>query len=520
MDVEDLLALLHVGKAHLDLTVETSGAHERLVQDVGTVGRRKDDDTRIGLETVHLRKELVQRIFALVVARKAGILAAGPANGVDLVDEDDAGSLFLGLLEEVAHLARAHADEHLHELRTGHGEKRHVRLTGNGLGQQRLAGSRRAHEQRPLRDLGTQLLVFVGLLEEIDNLHDLDLGLLESSHVLERHALRIVLVEDLRLGLAHIHDAASTAGPASAGHRTHDEEPRSDDDYPRQQVDQHRGPVVLLVLVDHRDTSSRSRLDGLKVLAEGVHRSDREDKLHARLGQARKLLVLRIVAVTLDRLFRQVDLSLVAVHDLDALHIALLDHPLDRRPIARKRRIAAVADNRPADDEYRSQTVEPEKRGPRHVHTGFIAVSFCRHCLLLFFVFVMLHGSIGPQLLQAVEAAQLGLEDVHHDIHVVHGDPQGVLLPFDAPDLLAELFEHLLLDARGNGGHLRRGVRIADHELRTDGTVESRKVQRYDVLSLFIFNRADDRFDQFVHKFLSISICVYNLAKVRNRIKI
>ena len=368
MDVEDLLALLHVGKAHLDLTVETSGAHERLVQNVGTVGRRKNDDTRIGLETVHLREELVQRIFALVVTRKAGILAAGPADGVDLVDEDDAGGLLLGLFEEVAHARCTHADEHLDKVGTRDREERHVRLTGHGLGQQRLARSRRAHEQCSLRNLGAKFFVFVRFLEKIDDLHDLDLGLLESGYILERHALRVVLVENLRLGLTHIHDAAAAAGPASTGHRAHDKEPRSDNDHPRQQVDQHRGPVVLLVLIDHRNASARSRLGSLQVLAEGVHRTDREDKLHARLGQARKLLVLRIVAVTFNRLFRQVDLGLVTVHDLDALHIALLDHPLDRRPIARKRRIAAVAEDRPANDEYRSQTVEPEKRGPWHIH--------------------------------------------------------------------------------------------------------------------------------------------------------
>ena len=62
-------------------------------------GRREDDNARIGLEAVHLRQKLVQRIFALVVARESGVLAAGAADGVDLVDEDDAGSLLLGLLQ-------------------------------------------------------------------------------------------------------------------------------------------------------------------------------------------------------------------------------------------------------------------------------------------------------------------------------------------------------------------------------------------------------------------------------------
>ncbi len=136
-----------------------------------------------------------------------------PADGVDFVDEDDAGGLLLGLLEEVAHARSAHADEHLDELRTRNREERHVGLAGHSLGQQRLARSRRAYEQRALRNFGAQLRI-VGLLEEIDDFHDLDLRLVQTGHILESHALGVVLVEDLRLGLADVHNA--TAGTASA----------------------------------------------------------------------------------------------------------------------------------------------------------------------------------------------------------------------------------------------------------------------------------------------------------------
>jgi len=66
-------------------------------------------------------------------------------------------------------------------------------------------------------------------------------------------------------------------------------------------------------------------------------------------------------------------------------------------------------------------------------------------------------------------------------------------------------------DFGGYGAHLRRGIGVADHEMRTDRSIESREVQRYNILTFFIFNRADDRFDQFIHK---CSIGIYNLAKV------
>src|SRR3972149_2974720 len=51
--------------------------------------------------------------------------AALPAHRIDLVDEDQTGRGLLGLIEQVADAGGAHADEHLHELRSGNGEEGH-----------------------------------------------------------------------------------------------------------------------------------------------------------------------------------------------------------------------------------------------------------------------------------------------------------------------------------------------------------------------------------------------------------
>ena len=145
MHLEDLLALLDIGQAHLDLTIEASGTHQRLIQNIGSVRSRQDDHAGIGLEAVHLRKQLVERIFTFVVARESGILATGTTDGVDLVDKDNAGGLLLGLLKEVAHTRCTHTDKHLDKVRTRDREERHIGLTRHRLGQQRLTRSRRAY---------------------------------------------------------------------------------------------------------------------------------------------------------------------------------------------------------------------------------------------------------------------------------------------------------------------------------------------------------------------------------------
>src|SRR6266566_5256598 len=81
---------------------------------IGAVGRGDDDDVGVGIEAVHLDEDLVQRLLALVV-RTTQARAALPTNGVDLVDENDAGAVALGLVEQVAYAAGAYADEHFHK---------------------------------------------------------------------------------------------------------------------------------------------------------------------------------------------------------------------------------------------------------------------------------------------------------------------------------------------------------------------------------------------------------------------
>jgi hypothetical protein len=132
--------------------------------------------TPVALEAVHLDQQLVERLLALVVAAaEAG--AALAADRVDLVDEDDARRVLLGLLEHVAHARRAHADEHLDEVGAGDREERHLGLAGDGLGEQRLAGAGRADHQHAARDAAAELLELGGVAQELDQLDHLLLGL-------------------------------------------------------------------------------------------------------------------------------------------------------------------------------------------------------------------------------------------------------------------------------------------------------------------------------------------------------
>src|SRR5438270_4575923 len=218
MHAEDLLATVDVGSRHDDLSVETAGTQKRGVEHVGAVGRGDDDDALVGLEAVHLDQQLVEGLLALVVAvSEAGTAMA--SDGVDLVDERDTRRRLLGLITHVAHAACTDADEHLDEVRARNGKEGHARLTRDGAGEQRLAGARRADEQRSLGDLAAQPSELARVLQIFDDLLKLLAGLIDSGDVLEGYAA-LLLGKHSRTALAEAH----RSGAGVLLHLAHHEE--------------------------------------------------------------------------------------------------------------------------------------------------------------------------------------------------------------------------------------------------------------------------------------------------------
>lgn len=233
MDAQDLLAAGDVRVRNDDLAVEAARTQQRGVEHVGTVGRGDDDDALVRLEAVHLHQELVQRLLALVIAAaEAG--AAMAADRVDLVDEDDAGRVLLGLFEHIADAAGANADEHLDEVGARDREERHIGLACDGARSERLTGTGRADEQDAARDAPAQPLELLGIAQELDDLLQVLLGLVDARDILEGDAA-MRFGQELGLGLAEAHRPAGTVLHL-AGH----EDPQADEDDEGQRVDQQR----------------------------------------------------------------------------------------------------------------------------------------------------------------------------------------------------------------------------------------------------------------------------------------
>src|SRR5262249_3068333 len=149
--------------------------------------------------------------------------AAVAPDGVDLVDEDDAGRVLLALKEEVADARGADADEHLDEVRARDREEGDAGLAGHGAREERLAGAGGPDEQHALRDAAAEARELLRLAQEGDDLLELDLRLLDAGHVVEGDAL-LVLGEQPRPRLAEAHRLA-----AAGLHLADEEDPDADD---------------------------------------------------------------------------------------------------------------------------------------------------------------------------------------------------------------------------------------------------------------------------------------------------
>ena len=147
----------------------------------------------------------IERLLALVVTA-ADAVAAMATDGVDFVDENDAGRGFLALLKHVAHPAGADADKHLDEIRTADREERHVRFAGDGAGEQCLAGAGRADQQHAFGNAAAEFLKFLRIAQKLDQLLHFVLGFLDAGDVAESD-LVFVAGQHARLGFAEIERA-------------------------------------------------------------------------------------------------------------------------------------------------------------------------------------------------------------------------------------------------------------------------------------------------------------------------
>ena len=240
MHAQDLFAADEIRIGDHDMAVETARAQQRRIEHVRAVGGRDQDHAFGGFEAVHFDQQLIERLFALVIAT-AQARAAMAADGVDFVDEDDARRVLLGLLEHIAHARRTDAHEHLDEIGARDREERNIGLARDGAREQRLAGARRADKQHALGNAPAKALEFLRVFQEIDDLLEIVLRLVDARHILKGDAA-LALGQQLGARFAEAHRLA-----AAGLHRSDHPYPYAYQQEERQVLDQDGDEIEIVV---------------------------------------------------------------------------------------------------------------------------------------------------------------------------------------------------------------------------------------------------------------------------------
>src|SRR6185503_15433832 len=112
MHFENGLAAGQVGRRHEDLAIEAAGPQQGWIEHVRSVGSGNHDHPGVRVKAIHFDENLVQGLFALVVAA-AEAKASRATHGVDLIDKYDARRVTAGTSKEIAYATCADADEYL-----------------------------------------------------------------------------------------------------------------------------------------------------------------------------------------------------------------------------------------------------------------------------------------------------------------------------------------------------------------------------------------------------------------------
>src|SRR5690606_33050781 len=103
-----------VGAVQSDLAIKAAWAEQGAVQNIRAVSSGQYQNVFMGFKAVHLREDLVEGLFPLVMAATQAS-APGTADGIQLVNKDQRRGLLAGILKHVPNPGGANPHKHLDE---------------------------------------------------------------------------------------------------------------------------------------------------------------------------------------------------------------------------------------------------------------------------------------------------------------------------------------------------------------------------------------------------------------------
>ncbi|MNI65460.1 hypothetical protein D3C73_1209710 [compost metagenome] len=137
-------ASFYVRAVNRNLTVKTSWTQQRRVKNICTVCSCYDNNTFVTAKTIHFYEQLVERLFAFVMATaKSG--ATLTTYSINLINKDDTWCIFLRILEQIPYTGSTDTDKHFYEVGTGNAKERNACFPGYRTSKQCFTSPRRTY---------------------------------------------------------------------------------------------------------------------------------------------------------------------------------------------------------------------------------------------------------------------------------------------------------------------------------------------------------------------------------------
>src|SRR5688572_9907820 len=129
MYFKDCLAIIAVWEVNIDPAVKTAWAEQGRVEYVRTVCCRQHYNVLALFETIHLDKDLVQCLFAFVMAT-AHARPTTASNSVNLVNKDNTWRVLFCLCKQITNTTCTNTYKHFNKFRTRNAKEWHISFPG------------------------------------------------------------------------------------------------------------------------------------------------------------------------------------------------------------------------------------------------------------------------------------------------------------------------------------------------------------------------------------------------------
>src|SRR5277367_1444569 len=116
MDLENLFPSRQVWAIDRDMSIESARSHECWIQRINTIRPRQHNNMFRCSKPIHLYKDLIQRLFPLIIAHTKFPPIPRFSNRIDFVDKDNRRLMTSCLSEQITYTRCSYTNKHFDKL--------------------------------------------------------------------------------------------------------------------------------------------------------------------------------------------------------------------------------------------------------------------------------------------------------------------------------------------------------------------------------------------------------------------